>query len=654
VNETPRPDDDVIDDRADQELLWQEARGSATSFPRELLTLLSGRFSGKRGRSDDDSSASLRRLLGLAGPYRTRLTIALVVVLLGSLVSLGTTLTWRYLVDSVTPGGNADLLDRVALALLGLYVLRSVLGLGSGYLLNVVGLRLTMDLRFELFRHLQTLPLRFFTERRVGELVSRVMNDVQTVRGVLTGDLSGLLQQTVLFVGALTFILVIDWHLSLLMFVLVPVVSVVSIVLGRAMRRLSAEVTDGFAVVYTVLEETLSGVRTVRSFVREAYEVGRFRSYLSKLLGIALRRMYFEIVFGPLLSALFFSSTVVIIWYGGKQVLAGEISTGQLVTFILLTSVIGGSIRWVGGLWTRLQSALGSCDRIFRLLDVESEITEPADAVALPALEGRLRFDRVSFSYRSANPERGPDREPPAVLHDIDLEVAPGEKLAVVGPSGAGKSTLMHLVPRFYDPSAGRILVDGADLRTVRLDSLRTQIGFVPQETHLFGGTVRDNLLYGRLDASEEELVAAARAANAHEFVSALEDGYETIVGEKGIRLSGGQRQRLAIARVLLKDPRILLLDEATSALDSESERLVQEALDRLMEGRTTLVVAHRLSTVQDADRIAVLDGGRVVELGTHEELMATGRLYARLVRQQLHDPVEPAASAGPTEEVQP
>lgn len=565
-------------------------------------------------------------------PYRGRLVVGLALAVTGSLAGLASPVVWRYLVDAIVPGGDASRLGQITLLLLGIYLLGGALGLASGYLLNLAGLRLTMDLRLALYEHLQTLSLGFFGERRTGELVSRVMNDVRSVRALATDDLAQLLRHTVFFFGALGLILVTDWRLTAFLLLLAPPVALIASFVGRLIRRLAMKVTDGYAEVTTVLEEALSSIRTVRTFVREDFEIARFRKGLAHLLGLAVRQVYLEVMFGPLLSVLFFTATVVLIWFGGRQVLAGALTVGQLVTFLILTSVIGSSLSWVGGLWTRLQSTLGTCDRIFRLLDTPPDLVEAPDAQPLPPVHGRLSFEAVTFAYPGGSP----------VLEEITLDVAPGETLAVVGPSGAGKTTLLNLVPRLYDPSRGRVTLDGVDLRSVTVASLRRQIALVPQETQLFGGTVRENLLYGRLDATDDELAQAARAANAEEFIFELARGYDTVVGERGVKLSGGQRQRLAIARALLRDPRILLLDEATSALDSESETLVQDALEKLMKGRTTVVVAHRLSTVRKADRIAVLDRGRLEEVGTHAELLERDGLYARLYRYQFRGDLTP------------
>ena len=590
------------------------------------------------------SMGQFRRLFQFVRPYRGRLYLALVAISIGSLLGLAGPYTLQFLIDAVFKNNNVTLLNQITLLLIAIFLLQSVFYFFRSFLLSFIGERVMADLRIRLFSHLQTLSLSFYNERRTGELVSRLTNDVSTVRALVTSDISTALSQILTFIGALVLIVVTDWRLTLFMFALIPVVFVIAMLFGRRLRALSAQVQDQLASATTVLEEAIGGIRVVQSFVRENYEIQRFRENIEKTFSLAMSRTRISAMFGPLISFMGFAAVVSIFWFGGHEVLAGRLTAGQLFMFLILTLTIAGSIGSFSGLWTGLQETLGATRRLFEILDTRSEIVEQLGAASLTQAQGQIEFSHVSFAYHDE-----PDN---LILSDVSLSIQPGEVIALVGPSGAGKTTLVNLIPRFFDPQQGAICIDGQDIRSLQVASLRSQIGIVPQETLLFGSTIGENILYGRLDATQVEVEEAARSANADEFIRQMPKGYDTVVGERGVKLSGGQRQRIAIARAILKDPRILLLDEATSSLDSESEGLVQEALERLMTARTSIVIAHRLSTIQNADRIAVLDAGRIVEVGTHADLLAANGLYAHLHRLQfrLEDPSRPAPAPEPPE----
>lgn len=578
-------------------------------------------------------SSALRRLLALARPYRLRLAAAIFLTLVQAGIWLAVPLGLKGLLDAVFQDTNGAQLNTIALGLVALFVAQSALGFVGGYLLEWSGERVVTDLRQRLYGHLVGLDLGFFSAQRTGDLTSRLTSDVQSVRAAVTSALVELVVQVVTLVGSVVLMVGLNARLSLAVFAVVPLAALVTRFAGARVRRLSREVQDALARATAVAEEVLVGVRVVKAFGRERYEAGRYRDETEHVFGVARRALVLTNAFWTFVGLVFMLALVGIFWFGGREVLAGRLTAGALVAFIFYAFNIARGVGGLARLYTTFATAAGASSRLFEILDTTPAVADALDARPLPApVRGAVAFENVAFAY-------GTGEEARTVLAGVTVQAAPGETVALVGPSGAGKTTLLALLPRFYDVAEGRVTVDGHDVRSVTQDSLRAAMASVAQDVQLFATTVRENIRYGREGASDAEVEEAARLANAAAFIERLPGGYDAEVGERGVRLSGGERQRLAIARALLRNAPILLLDEATSALDATSERLVQDALDRLMQGRTTFVVAHRLATVVRADRIVVLDHGRVVETGTHADLVARGGLYADLAALQFHAP---------------
>jgi len=571
-----------------------------------------------------------KRFLPFIQPYLVRMMLAGLLVMGVAAINLALLRLAGALWDVITVQHDGARMTELIGLFLGLVLLQGLCSMGHSYQTAWVSQRIVADFRRHLFGHLQTLAVSFFARRRTGELLSRLMSDVTVIQSVVTETPIDSAKQFVTFVGGIAFLLTMNWRLCLLILLLLPLLVLAAKLFGRKLKSLSTSIQDHTAALSTLAEEVISGIRIVKSFVQTKREEGRFAAQVDQTLHLTLRRAGIMAVFIPVISLITFSAAAAVLWYGGRQVIEGAITPGDLFAFVLFAGILIGPFSSAARVFAQIKEAQGAMQRVFEILDAQPEIHDRLDAQPLSTIAGHMRVEGVSFAYDPRNP----------VLSNLSFEAKPGELIAFVGPTGAGKTTVINLLHRFYDPTEGRLTIDGHDLRQVSVESWYRQIALVPQETILFGGTILDNIRYGNLEASEAVVQAASKAAYAHDFITGLPDGYHTVVGEKGVNLSGGQRQRIAIARAILKNPRILLLDEATSSLDTESERLVQDAVEHLLEGRTTFVVAHRLSTIQRADRILVLDKGKLVEEGSHAQLMERKGLYHYLYTIRLNEPI--------------
>ncbi len=575
------------------------------------------------------SRVPLSRILALARPEVPTLALATVALLIGSGMSLAYPQALRILVDAVLEQSDPSGLDGAAAVLLVLFFVQAVFTALRAWLFTQAGERIVARLRTQVFSRILKQDIAFFDATRTGELTSRLASDTSVLQNTVSVNLSMALRYIVGAIGGVALLLWTSPTLTGVALLVVPVVAAGAALLGRRIQKLSAEVQDALARSNEVAEEAIGGVRTVRSFAAEQAEIKRYGDQVESSYQLAAKRAFAIGTFNGVAGFAGYAAVALVVWYGGRLVLADQMSVGDLTAFLLYTLMVAFSLGAMVGLYSDFMRATGASARVFDLLDQTGPIEgTPRATVATPErMRGDVVLDGVAFAY--------PTRPDAPVLTGLDLHIEPGEVVALVGPSGAGKSTIAALLARMYDPQHGAVRIDGAPIAELDPSALRRQIGLVAQEPILFATSIADNIRYGRPTATDDEVRAAAVAANADGFVSAFPDGYQTRVGERGVRLSGGQKQRVAIARALLKDPPILVLDEATSALDAESEHLVQEALERLMQGRTTLIIAHRLSTVRAADRVVVLDGGKVAESGTHDDLIQRRGLYRRLVERQ-------------------
>jgi len=613
------------------------------------------------GRSGDEyqpvpperRGRTVRRIVAFFRPYRLQVAVVVVAILATSLLGLVNPILLKLLIDDALPSRDFGRLNLYVGLMIVLPIVTGLIGIGQSYLNNAIGQRVMQDLRSALYSHLQRMPLRFFTETKTGEIQSRLANDVGGVQGVVTDTASSVASNLAITIGTIVAMVLIDWRLTALSLGLLPFFMYLTYRVGKVRREVSTETQEALADLSSTTQETLSvsGMLLTKTFGQQDAANERFGGLNRRLAALQIRQAMVGRWFFMIVGTVFSITPAFVYWLAGWLAIQGDPSSptiGDIVAFTTLQSRLFFPLGQLLNVQVEIQGALALFDRIFEYLELDPGIVDAPDAIDLAArpVKGRIRFRDVSFTYPSA-PPRSIDEavlgepihvepEPlPFGLRDIDFDAAPGELVALVGPSGSGKTTTTYLVPRLYDADSGAVEIDGTDVRQISLVSLGRVIGFVTQETYLFHASVRDNLLYAKPDATQEDLERAARAAAIHDRVMELPQGYDTIVGERGYKLSGGEKQRIAIARVLLKDPRILILDEATSALDTVSERLIQRALERLERGRTTIAIAHRLSTILRADQILVYDGGRIVERGTHATLLAKGGLYARLYREQ-------------------
>ena len=569
-----------------------------------------------------------KRLPMYIKPYTRRLVAAVFCIIMAAGANLYLPWIIKDMIDKVLMERDMYMLNLIAIGILVVMFIRGVFYYGQSYLVSYVGEKVIIDVRSILFRKFQKMPLSYYDKQQTGTVMSYITNDVAAMQSAIVNNLIEMVTEASILIGSLVMMVYLDWRLSLLTLMTIPLVGYAMKIFGRKLKSSGSLIQERMADITSMLQESISAIRVVKSFVRETYEIKRFDEQNVLNFQAAMKNVKLMSLLTPTVEFLAAVAVTFIVWFGGYEVVNETITAGELVAFLTYAVNLANPVKRLSRVYGAIQKAMAAAERVFDVMDMDEQIKDGPDSKVLPKIEGKVVFDNVTFSYKEGQ----------AALSNVSLTAEPGQMIALVGPSGSGKSTIANLIPRFYDIDSGSISIDGYDVREVTTDSLREQIGLVPQETMLFSTTVMENIRYGRLDATDEEIIEASKAANADEFIQELPEGYNTKIGERGLNLSGGQRQRLAIARAILKNPRVLILDEATSALDTESEKIVQDALDKLMVGRTSFVIAHRLSTIFNADQIFVVENGHVIEHGTHEELLAKDGLYSNLYNIQFRN----------------